>query len=88
MKHATAPKPDLRVLRRVEELLREQLVELGDDPSLLPPHEISRHMHCAVHESGALSYAWKGTPILDVTPEAQPDGKITWRLFTRDTPVQ
>ncbi len=82
------PKPDLAVMRRVEELLREQLLEMGEDISLLEPHEISRHMHCGVHESGSLSYVWKGMPLLDVDPETQPDGTIHWRFFTRETPLQ
>lgn len=82
------PKPDLEVMRRVEELLRDELLGLGEDISELPPHEISKNMHCGVHDSGALSYSWKGVPILDVDPEVQPDGSIRWRFFTRDTPTQ
>lgn len=82
------PKPDMAVMRRVEELLREQMAELGDDPDLLSPHEISANMTCGVHAGGSLSYAWKGTPILDVDPELMPDGSIRWRFFTREAPVQ
>ena len=82
------PKPDRATLLRVEDLLREQLAEQDEDISSMPPHEISRSMQCAVHASGALSYSWKGLPILDVEPEAQEDGSIRWRLFTRDTPTQ
>ncbi len=75
-------------MRRVEELLREELAALGVDITVLPPHEISRNMHCAVHASGALSYSWRGQPLLDVEPEAQADGGIRWRFFTRETPLQ
>lgn len=82
------PRPDLAVMQRIEELLREQLREMDEDIAQVEPHEISRHMQCGVHSSGALSYSWKGVPILDVTPELQPDGTIKWRFFTRDTPLQ
>lgn len=75
-------------MRRVEELLREQLRDLGEDPDLMEAHEISAGMHCAVHRDGALSYTWKGTPLLDVDPETLPGGGVRWRFFTRDTPVQ
>ncbi len=81
-------KPDLETMRRVEELLREQLIERGEDPSSLPPHDIARHMRCAVHPDGAMAYDWKGLPILDVLPEPRADGTVQWRFFTRDTPVQ
>ena len=82
------PKPDLNTMRRVENLLREQLIELGEDPALLPPHEISAHMFCAVRSDGGLSYSWRGRPLLDVQPQPGEDGQILWRFFTRDTPVQ
>lgn len=84
----TPPKPDLNVMQRIEELLREQLEALGEDPSFIEPHEIGRHMHCGVHPNGALSYTWRGTPILDAEPETTPDGTVQWRFFTRDTPMQ
>ena len=71
-------------MARVEALLHEQLVELGEDVAQLQPHEISLHMHCAVHPDGALSYVWKGTPILDVKPERMPDNSLRWRFFTLD----
>lgn len=82
------PKPDMNVMRRVEELLREQLAAMGEDPDMLPPHFISEHMRCGVHAGGSLSYSWKGLPLLDVDPELMPDGSVRWRFFTRDTPVQ
>ena len=85
---ASRHKPPLSVMQHVEELLREQLVALGEDPSALPPHEIARHMHCGVHHDGMLSYIWKGIPILDVRPEQQGDGSVTWRFFTGETPLQ
>ncbi len=81
-------KPDLAAMRRVEELLREELHALGVDVAALPPHEISRNMTCAVHSSGALSYAWQGRPLLDVEPEAVDGGGVRWRFFTREVPLQ
>lgn len=81
-------RPDLALMRRIEELLREQLAERGEDPDHLPPHIIARHMHCGVSGNGALAYAWKGEPILDVNPEPLPGGGVRWRIFIRDTPLQ
>ena len=76
-------KPGPDVLRRIEELLREELAGRGIDANLLPPHEISEHMRCGVHPDGALSYVWKGEPVLDVVPEKGADGKIRWKLLAR-----
>lgn len=78
----------MAVMRKVEELLREQLAERGEDPALLPPHVIARHMRCGVRGNGALAYVWRGEPVLDVDPEPLPDGGVRWRIFVRDTPVQ
>jgi hypothetical protein len=82
------PKPDLDVMRRVEELLREQLEAIGEDPDLIAPHEISLNMQCAVYKTGALAYTWKGRPLLDVDPEVLPSGAVRWRFIARDTPLQ
>ena len=83
-----ASKPAPAIMQRVEELLREQLLKLGEDPSTLPPHEIAAHMHCGVHPDGALSYSWKGIPVLDVIPDQRNDGSVKWRFFTQETPLQ
>lgn len=82
------PRPGIDVMRKVEELLRDEMMQLGVDIGKLQPHEIAQGMHCGVHSDGSMSYMWKGAPILDVEPEKQPDGNIIWRFFTRDTPLQ
>ncbi len=80
-------KPDKATLMRIEELLHEQLQELGEDLDKLPAHEIGKNMVCGVDAHGALTYAWKGMPILDVVPEKSPDGKVKWRFFTGQVAV-
>lgn len=40
---------DKGVAARVEELLREQLLELGEDPANLAPHLILQNMQCEVY---------------------------------------
>ena len=84
----THPKPDMQTMQRVEALLREQLDDLGVDITRLPPHEITEHMHCAVYADGTLSYSWQGKPVLSVEPDAQDEGSIHWRFYTRPEPVQ
>ena len=64
---------DKGVAARVEELLREQLLELGEDPASLAPHLIMQNM----------VYIWKDIPILRVAPERTDTG-VMWRMFTRD----
>lgn len=81
-------KPDLEVLQRVEELLRDELAERGIDVSKLQPHEISAAMSCGVHPDGALSYVWNNEPVLDALPEEQADGTVRWRLLARQRTVQ
>lgn len=76
-------KPGPEVLKQVEKLLRVELAERGVDVGALPPHEISAAMHCGVHPDGALSYVWRGEPILDALPEAGEDGTVRWRLLAR-----
>lgn len=83
-----ACKPDLATLRRIEALLREQLDELGESPDALEPHQIVGNMLCAVHPDGALSYSWRGSPLLDVEPETLPDGSVRWHFYTRTLPMQ
>lgn len=76
-------KPGADVLKRVEELLREELAERGIAVDRLPPHVISGTMRCGVHPDGALSYVWDNEPILDAVPEVAEDGAVTWRLLAR-----
>lgn len=80
----TIPYPtDAGVAARVEELLREQLQELGEELENLPPHLIQEHMHCEVFPDQSMIYAWKELPILRVVPERTATG-VLWRMFTRD----
>lgn len=86
----SAPYPtDKGVAARVEELLREQLLELGEDPQALQPHLIMQNMQCEVYPDDSMVYIWKETPILRVVPERTATG-VMWRMFTRDEdePIQ
>ena len=71
------------VAARVEELLREQLLELGEDPDTLAPHLIMQGMRCEVYPDKSMVYIWRDIPILRVVPEQTADG-VLWRMFTRD----
>ena len=71
------------VAARVEELLREQLLELGEDPASLAPHLIMQNMQCEVYPDESMVYIWKDIPILRVAPERTDTG-VMWRMFTRD----
>ncbi|MFV0423305.1 hypothetical protein [Oleidesulfovibrio sp.] len=73
-----------KIAARVEELLREELLELGVNPSRLEPHEIAENMRCEVRPDETMIYMWKNQPILRVVPERHEDGTVTWRMFTRD----
>ncbi|SIO34677.1 hypothetical protein [Halodesulfovibrio marinisediminis] len=72
------------VAARVEELLREQLSELGIEVSKLEPHVIAENMKCDVFSDDSMIYYWKGDPILRVMPESSEDGTTSWRMFTKD----
>lgn len=61
---------DKGVAARVEELLREQLLELGEDPASLAPHLIMQNMQCEVYPDESMVYIWKDIPILRVAPSA------------------
>lgn len=86
--HEQAPRPNLQVAARVEELLREQLEELGVNPRKLAPEDIAANMHCHLAPNGSMTYLWKGEPMLYVTPEKLVDengeGSVLWRMFTKD----
>lgn len=75
---------DPRLAARIEELLREQLEDMGENPHTLEPHHIAQSMRCEVYPDKSMLYSWKGRPILRVVPEAQPDGTTRWRMFTDD----
>ena len=82
------PRPNLQVAARVEELLREQLEELGVNPRKLAPEEIAANMHCHLAPDGSMTYLWKGNPMLHITPEKLVDENgeesVLWRMFTKD----
>lgn len=80
---SNAPQPNTQVAARIEELLREQLEEMGVNLKALTPEEISAHMKCHIGPDNSLSYFWKNIAILDVIPEETPDG-INWRMFTKE----
>jgi len=73
-----------KVAARVEELLREQLEELGENPGAIDAHDIAAHMRCEIWSDDTMIYIWKETPILRVSSEQHDDGSVTWRMFTRD----
>ena len=83
-----APRPNLKVAARVEELLREQLEELGVNPRKLAPEDIAAHMHCHLAPNGSMTYLWKGEALLYITPEKLVDENgaesVLWRMFTKD----
>ncbi len=74
---------DTGVAARVEELLHEQLLELGERPDTLAPHQIKQNMRCEIYPDQSMVYIWKETPILRVLPEHTANGVI-WRMFTRE----
>lgn len=76
-------KPTPEVAQRIEEILREQLEELGVKISKLSPDEISTNMKCHIGPDNSLSYFWKNVAILDVIPEKTENG-IHWRMFTKE----
>ena len=70
---------DKGVAARVEELLREQLLELGEDPATLAPHLIMQNMQCEVYPDDSMVYVWKDIPILRVVPPQPSCTKKKWR---------
>ena len=88
MPNQDIPRPNLQVAARVEELLREQLEELGVNPRKLAPEEIAASMHCHLAPNGSMTYIWKGEPMLHITPEKLVDENgeesVLWRMFTKD----
>ncbi len=75
-------KPPKELADRIEELLREELIERGEDPSTLDPSNIAKNMFCEVQDDYGMLYIWKDEPILHVFPEQEGD-VIKWRIFTR-----
>lgn len=80
------PKPTPEVAKRIEELLTEQLYELGVNVKALTPEEISTHMKCHVAPDNGLTYFWKNRGILEVFPEVKEDS-VVWRMFTPDDDI-
>lgn len=76
-------RPNAQVAGRIEELLREQLEEMGVTIKNLTPEEISANMKCHIGPDGSLSYFWKNRAILDVVPEQTENG-VNWRMFTKE----
>ena len=70
------------LVARVEELLREELADLGEDVRALAPADYAQHMTCRVFPDQSMVYAWKGLDILRVKPEPMEDGAVRWRMFT------
>ena len=77
------PGPNAQVAQRIEELLKEQLYELGIDVKKLNPEEIAQSMKCHVAPDKSMTYFWKNKPLLDVVPEVKGDS-VAWRMFTKD----
>ena len=73
---------DKGVAARVEELLREQLLELGEDPASLAPHLIMQNMQCEVYPDESMVYIWKDIPILRV-PRAHRYGRHVAHVHPR-----
>ncbi len=71
-------------MARVEELLKEQISELGEDPGTLSPHDYATHMRCEVHNDGSMVYIWREMPILRLVPVKTDNGTLYWRMFTQD----
>ena len=80
------PKPNAQVAARIEELLREQLEEMGVTIKNLTPDEISQNMKCHIGPDNSLSYFWKNRAILDVVPETTENG-TNWRMFTKEDTI-
>ncbi len=76
-------RPTPEVAARIEELLREELRELGEDPARIRPEDIAAHMRCEIQDDYSMTYFWKDLPILHVQPEKTEDG-TNWRMFTRE----
>lgn len=80
-------RPTPEVAARIEELLREQLAEMGVVVKNLQAHEIKENMACHIEEDYSMTYFWRDFPILYVSPEERwRDGErsVYWRMFTRD----
>ena len=79
-------RPTPEVAARIEELLREELSLLGENPRTFKPEEIAANMECEVQDDNSMTYIWKGLPILHVQPEPTENG-VHWRMFTREEPL-
>lgn len=73
-----------RFIAHVEAILREQILELGEDPAQINPHEYAKQMRCEVHPDGSMIYIWRDMPILRIVPETTEHGTVYWRMYTQD----
>ena len=71
-------------IAHVEVLLKEQIMEMGEDPEKIEAHEYAAQMRCEVQSDGTMVYLWREMPILRMVPEKQEGGKVYWRMFTLD----
>lgn len=79
------PRPTPEVAKRIEELLQEQLYELGVNVKNLKPEEIAKSMKCHIAPDNSMTYYWNNHAILDVIPEIQKGTQfVKWRMFTKD----
>ena len=74
---------DKGVAARVEELLREQLLELGEDPASLAPHLIMQNMQCEVYPDESMVYIWKDIPDPPRRPRAHRYGRHVAHVHPR-----
>ncbi len=70
------------LVARIEELLRAELADLGEDVRALKPEDYARYMNCKVFADKSMVYSWKGLDILRVKPESLAGGAVHWRMFT------
>ena len=75
-------------MARIEELLKEQIAELGENPDEIENHEFVSQMRCEVHNDGTMVYFWRGMPILRLVPEKGDEGTTYWRIFTQEEHLQ
>lgn len=71
-------------IAHVEALLKEQIMEMGEDPEKIEAHEYAAQMRCEVQSDGTMVYLWREMPILRMVPEKQEGGRVYWRMFTLD----
>ncbi len=71
-------------MAKIEELLKEQISELGENPDEIEGHEFAGQMRCEVHNDGTMVYFWRGMPILRLVSEKSEEGTTYWHIFTQE----